>query len=388
MTSLLLVYALTLLLAALLSEWSRRTILSSAVLFLAAGFLTGSGALGFVSVDVDDPVVATVADLALFTILFSDGMKLDMLALRRHWRLPARALGVAMPLTAAVIAVAAHTVFPMPWLQALLLGVVLSPTDPVFAAAIVGRDEIPGKVRHLLNVESGVNDGLSLPFVLALTSLAGGTAFDAGHLILEPLGGLLFGVSVALVVGYGRRLSIFSVARSHEALLPFAVGLLIFAGAQALAVNEYLAAFAAGSVLASTSDVAKREFENVGERLSEVLKLAAVLLIASTVGDMETPGGPILGFAVFVLVVARTLPMLAALVGSGLRMPERLVAAYFGPRGFASLLYGLIVLRSGLVGGERLFLVVTTTVLLSIVLHSSTDVLVAQWFARRSATEP
>lgn len=108
-------------------------------------------------------------------------MRVGFKDLRSAWRLPGRALLFGLPLTLALTAVFAHYIVGLPWLESLLLGAILAPTDPVFAAAIVGREEVPGRLRHLLNVESGVNDGLALPFVLVLLALTGGVPPKEGN---------------------------------------------------------------------------------------------------------------------------------------------------------------------------------------------------------------
>ncbi|WP_431784443.1 cation:proton antiporter [Streptomyces chumphonensis] len=92
-TSLLLAFAVVLLLAVLVSSLAHRTILSTAALFLIAGFLLGPGVTDVVSVTPDSPIVATLAELALFAVLFTDGMRVGWLDLRSAWRLPGRALG-------------------------------------------------------------------------------------------------------------------------------------------------------------------------------------------------------------------------------------------------------------------------------------------------------
>ena len=166
-------FAITLLLAVLISELAGRSVLSTAVLFLFAGFVAGDGMLGLVPLQPDNPVVAQLAELALFSVLFTDGMRVGVRDLLSAWRLPGRALVLGMPLTFVGTAVLAHFVARLPWPEAFLIGAVLSPTDPVFAAAIVGRKEIPQRLRHLLNVESGLNDGLALPLVVALLAFIG-----------------------------------------------------------------------------------------------------------------------------------------------------------------------------------------------------------------------
>ena len=169
---LLLSFAVVLLIGVLISERASRTIISTAVLFLLAGFVLGEGVLGVLDIRSGHPLVETLAELALFSVLFTDGMRVGLPQLRSAWQLPGRALLLGLPLTLAATAVLAHYVVGLPWLESFLLGAVLAPTDPVFASAIVGREEVPGRLRHLLNVESGVNDGLALPIVLVLLASA------------------------------------------------------------------------------------------------------------------------------------------------------------------------------------------------------------------------
>ncbi len=167
----LLIFSITLLVAVLISGPASRSMLSTAVLFLIAGFVAGSGLFGWIRADASNPMVKQLASLALFSVLFTDGMRIGARDLASAWRLPGRALLLGMPLTMAVIALLAHTIVHLSWVESFILGAALSPTDPVFAAAIVGRDEIPGRLRHLLNVESGVNDGIALPFVIVLLNV-------------------------------------------------------------------------------------------------------------------------------------------------------------------------------------------------------------------------
>lgn len=146
--------------------------MSTALLFLVAGALIGPGGFGLVSISSDDSIVSLLADIALFTVLFTDGQRANLAALKENWSLSGRALGLGMPLTMIGIAVPAHYLIGLDWPTAFLIGAILSPTDPVFAAALVGRSDIPLRLRRLLNVESGLNDGLALPFVLIFLATA------------------------------------------------------------------------------------------------------------------------------------------------------------------------------------------------------------------------
>lgn len=384
MTDLLLLCFATLLLAGVLvSERANRTVLSTAVLFLVGGFVLGKGMLGVVDVQVGDPLVSRLAELALFSVLFTDGMRVGVADLRSAWRLPGRALLLGLPLTLAVTAVAAHYVAGLPWLQSFLLGAVLAPTDPVFAAAIVGREEVPRRLRHLLNVESGVNDGLALPVVLVLLSAAGGTS-TSGWYLAEEIGlGIVVGLVVPLVVLRLERLPFLQATKSLEPLLAVSIGLLVLAICTATGANLFLGAFTAGITLASVGPEFRHEFEVFGELITELLKLAAILVFGALITpsflfrEIAVSGWV---FALLALVVARPLALLVSFAGSDLPRRQQAAAMWFGPKGFASVVYGLLVLESGIAGSDEVFHLVALVIVLSILAHSSTDVLVARQF--------
>jgi NhaP-type Na+/H+ or K+/H+ antiporter len=168
-----LVFAFTLVTAVLISGLAARSVLSTAVLFLMVGFAAGGAAFDFIPLRPGDPVVERLVEITLFAVLFTDGMLVGFRDLIGARRLPGRAVLLGFPLTLGAVALLARFVAGIPWLPSLLLGAILAPTDPVFASALVGREEIPSRVRRLLNVESGLNDGLALPIVLILLGSAG-----------------------------------------------------------------------------------------------------------------------------------------------------------------------------------------------------------------------
>ncbi|GAA2173393.1 cation:proton antiporter [Arthrobacter parietis] len=374
-------FAVVLLMGVLISERASRTVISTAVLFLLAGFLLGQGMLGVITVESADPVVLILSELALFSVLFTDGMRVGVTDLRAAWRLPGRALVLGLPLTLVVTAVLAHYVAGLPWLESFLLGAVLSPTDPVFASAIVGRKEVPGRLRHLLNVESGINDGLALPIVLVLLAMAGGTEAGGWQLTEEILLGIVVGVAVPLLVLALERLPFLSAERHLEPLVTVSIGLLVLTICMATHANLFLGAFAAGVTIATVRPEFRDEFEQFGELVTELLKLAAILVF----GALITPSFlfqeiPLAGwlFAVLALVVARPLALLASFLGTNLPRGQRIAAMWFGPKGFASVVYGLLVLQSGIELADQLFHLAALAIVLSILAHSSTDVLIAK----------
>lgn len=379
----LLSFAALLMIGALVSEHARRTVLSTAVLFLLGGFILGDGMLGVLEVAPSDPLVDLLAQLALFSVLFTDGMRVAIADLRSAWRLPGRALLLGMPLTFAITAVLAHYVAGLPWLESLLLGAVLSPTDPVFAAAIVGRKEVPARLRHLLNVESGVNDGLALPAVLVLLGVLGGSTTSGWTLVEEIALGVLVGVAVPLVVVRLERLPFLKAAENLQALVALSVGLLVLAICLLTHANLYLGAFAAGITMASTGPELKEDFERFGELITELLKLAAILVFGALITPsflFQEIGLSGWAFAILVLVAVRPLALLVAFARSNLPRRERVAALWFGPKGFASVVYGMLVLRSGIPSADQIFHLVALVIVLSIIAHSSTDVAVARQF--------
>lgn len=381
--TLLLVFAAVLLLAVLVSSLAHRTVLSTAVLFLAAGFLLGPGVLNVVSLTSASPIVGQLATLALFAVLFTDGMRVGWHDLRSAWRLPGRALGWGLPLTLLVTALLAHYVAGLGWPEAFLVGAILAPTDPVFAAALVGNDKVPARLRHLLNVESGVNDGLALPFVMLFLAVAAGSDdLHLGALAWELTLGLVIGVGVPWFAIMLERTRFFSASTAYEPLNAVAIGLLVLALGQATHANLFIAAFAAGVTVATFGKRQRESFEHFGELIAEVLKLAALLVFGALISptflaDISWQGWV---FAPLALVVARPAALAVSFLGSRLSAKEQLAAMWFGPKGFASVVYVLVVLASGIPASDVVFHLVGLTVVLSILAHSSTDVLVARSF--------
>ncbi len=383
-----LVFAVVLLVGVLLSGLAHRSVLSTAVLFLLAGFLAGPGMMDLVTAGPRHQIVVSFAELALFVVLFTDGMRVALTELVSAWRLPGRALLLGLPVSLTLIALLAHYVAAIPWGESFLLGAILSPTDPVFAAAIVGREGVPARLRRLLNVESGLNDGLALPVVIALLALLGPSAVHWATL-LEELGlGVAIGIALPWAALKLEESRFFSPAARLEELFPFAIGLLVFALASVTHANLFLAAFAAGVTVATVSPEFKESFHRFGQLLSELLKLAAIFVFGALISPsvLEEIGVPGYLFALLTLFLARPFAVGIALAGSDISRREWAAAAWFGPKGFASVVYGLLVAQSGLVLADDLFHLVAVVVAASILLHSSTDVVVARQFEGRSRT--
>lgn len=386
---LLLCFAAVLLVSVLVSHVAHKTILSTAVIFLLAGFLLGDGVLGVISVTATDGTAFMLAELALFAVLFNDGMKVGIKDLAAAWKLPGRALAFGLPFTLLITAALAYFLTPLGIVESLLLGAVLAPTDPVFASALVGNKRVPHRLRHLLNVESGINDGLALPFVIILLSVAAGKGETPWAMVgKELLVGIVVGILVPLIAITIEKTRFFKASHEYEALNALAIGLLVFAISKATHGNLFLAAFAAGVTVATIGDSQKETFEEFGELISEVLKLAALLVFGALITPTFLGEISVLGwvFALAALFVARPIAIYLSFIGTEISGREQLAAAWFGPKGFASVVYGLLVLTYGLPDSDLLFHLIAVTVVLSILLHSSTDVVVAKWFDSPATT--
>lgn len=169
-----------LVLGALLSGLARRSLLSLTAVFVIAGFILGDGVTGALHFSPRSPFVSELATVALVVILFRDGLEVDGELLQSHWHLPFRKPVLAMPLTAVIVAAGTKLLTGLSWTESFLVGALLSPTDPVLSSSVVTNPRVPAVVRHSLNLESGLNDGLAgqrIPAGETIFNLAALTVF-------------------------------------------------------------------------------------------------------------------------------------------------------------------------------------------------------------------
>ena len=392
-----LVVGLLLLVASGLSGLAHGTVVSLSVLAVAAGM--GMDAVGLVDINPTDSAVVALIELALIFTLFSDGLIVERELLMGHKGPTVRALIFAMPATAALIALAGKLLFDeLSWPEAFLLGSVLAPTDPVITSAVVAAKEIPAKLRHVLNLESGLNDGLALPFVLFFIVLAaeGGSAGTEGLKLLgEAAVGVLIGVGLATVAGRAiDDMPGVGLSEKYEGVYALGVGLAAFGLADATIGNGLVATFTAGIALGIADRDTPAAFREFNESVSAVLQTVTFFVFGSLVVASGVPA-PAIGVAAlvgFTLFIARPVSILGALAGSSLPTMQRRFLAWFGPKGVASMLFALFVLKSDVPQADLIFQLASLVILASIVAHGLTDTLGARWMQRQlmageSATE-
>ncbi len=385
----LLAFSIALLIAVLLSGVAARTIFSTTILFLIAGMFLGSLHLPLVEdLTSSQPFLQQFVTLAMLAVLFPDGMEINLNELRRDWELPAKALLLGLPLTILIIAFFAHQFVGLYWYQALLVGAVLSPTDPVVAAAII-QPNVPPKLRNLINVESGLNDGLALPIILAILSIFGFRQPSLGSWVLEVLLGFAIGLLIPWLLSRVANFRQNLISNAYAPLFGFGVLLLLISTAYLLHANVFIAAYAGGIGFASFSPRYCKAFQSLGGPLAELMKLGAILLFGAFVSldFLRSITTTQIVFAILVLFLARPLAFLITLFRSSLPWRERATAAWFGPRGFASVVYALLIVSYGVDRSKNLFALISWVILFSIVLHSTTDQFFAHWIGEEHEEE-
>jgi NhaP-type Na+/H+ or K+/H+ antiporter len=390
------VLGLLLVAGALLSGLAKRSILSLAALFVVAGFALGNGATGVLRFDARSGFVSDLATVVLVVILFGDGLEVEGEFLRTQWRLPLRKLVVGMPITAAIVAVVAHLAVGLSWVEAFLLGALLSPTDPVLSSGVVTDTRVPAVIRHSLNLESGLNDGLALPAVLALASAldtAGGQHFVWWHFVLQDIGlGVVYGIGCGLIGSVlmprsGRDRSRTDVPDHQKALY----GLGIAFATYSVTVlpphgNGLIAVFVAAIVLGIRRPDLRHQFaEGIGE-IAEIAKLSIFAVFGSllTLHGLLTDGWAAVAVVAATFLLARPIAVWVALAGTRLDWATKAFMAWFGPRGVATIAFSLLILSRHIADGARIFNIAALVVFSSIVLHGLTDTPGANWIARRN----
>jgi NhaP-type Na+/H+ or K+/H+ antiporter len=374
--------------AAALSGLMRGTVLSISVLSVAAGLILAE--TGAIHIDGSDSAVVHLFLLALIVTLFSDGLFVERELLVVHWGPVVRALLIAMPLTLVLLALAAKLLFSeLSWAEAFLLGSVLSATDPVITSAVVTSKRVPASVRHALNLESGLNDGLALPFVLFFIILAspGG---DAGSEAAKLVGEAAFGALVGIVLGRaaGRlthHLPGGGIVRRYEGIYALGVGLLAYGIADVTIGNGLIAAFVCGISLAVAEHDIADDFVVFSENVSSILQVLTFFAFGGLIVATGYHGSVslLIGFIAFALVIARPVAISLSFVRVGLPRPHQAFIAWFGPKGVAGILFAELVLNSDVGQGEVIFETAAYVILASIVIHGLTDTLGASWIERR-----
>ncbi len=387
------VLGLLLIVGALASGLAQRSFLSLTALFVLTGFVLGPGGFGWVDFRASSGFVEDLAFAALIVILFRDGLEVEGEMLQRAWHLPARKLVLAMPITAGIVAYAAHALIGFSWTESFLVGALLSPTDPVLTSSIVTNPRVPRLIRHSLNLESGLNDGLALPAVLALLaalSVESGN-FVWWRFVIQDIGlgfvyGLACGWFASLLMPRAQRRPLEHSIPSHQKSL-FALGVAFATyGLTVLSPkgNGFIAVFVAAIVLGIRRPDLRVHFERRADEIVELVKLGIFLVFGSllTLHALTREGWTAIVFVAVVFLLARPIAVFLALLGTRTDRATRLFMGWFGPKGVATMTFALLVLDRNIPSGERIFDLVALVVFCSIIVHGLSDTPGANWIAR------
>ena len=364
----------------LLSRRLERTIVTAPIVFTLAGMLIFPSLQGILRAGFTANVALHVAEVGLVMLLFTDASRTDLNVLRSIRNLPARLLSTGMLLTIFLGTAAARLVFPhLSIWEAGILSAILAPTDAGLGAIIVNSPRVPMRIRQALNVEAGLNDGLSVPFLLFFIALAAakieGETTSLMQFIVEQLGfGALVGLAIGLpggwLLGLARRKE--WIAESFQQIAVVTLPLLCLVASEMVGASMFIAAFIAGLAVQIGFKDAGRHSVEFAEEWGQLLNLGVFFLFGMiAVRDWPQFGIASWLYALLSLTLVRMLPVAIALIGTRLSPASVVFMGWFGPRGLASIVLGLVYLEQEMhfPGEPTIRFAVTVTVLLSIFVH-------------------
>ena len=383
-----------LMVGSLLSGLARRSMLSLTALFVLAGFVLGNGATGVLHFKAGSGFVKDLATVALIVILFRDGLEVEGELLQRHWQLPLRKLVVAMPITAVIVALLARWLVGLTWSESFLLGALLSPTDPVLSSGVVTDPRVPSVVRHSLNLESGLNDGLALPAVLAFAAALepGRGHFVWWHFVLQDVGlgfafGIVCGLLASLLMPRSSSEHLDRPIPAHQkALYVLGVAFATY-GLTVLPPhgNGFIAVFVAAIVLGIRRPDLRRHFAERAQEVVEIVKLAIFAVFGSllTIHGLFADGWAAVAVVAATFLLARPLAIWLALAGTRISSVNKAFMAWFGPKGVATMAFSLLILARQVEAGARIFNIAALAVFASILVHGLSDTPGTNWMTSR-----
>lgn len=369
-----------------------RTVITAPMVFVAFGLLMGNVGFHVVDVDAESPFVHGIAELTLVLLLFTDAAHINLDHLRKDFGIPLRLLSIGLPLCILLGALAAIPLFPElgVW-QAVVLAVILAPTDAALGQAVVQSTLVPERIRSALEVESGLNDGIALPFLVFFVCLAVGPEHNSGNwlvytgkqLALGTLGGIAVGWSGAKVLAWGARTE--SISLPFQELFALGLSVFAFAGAELVGGNGFIAAFVGGLTLGNVNRNVCASLYEFAEAEGQLLTLLTFLFFGAAMLPEAIHSFSLHAviYAVLSLTVVRMIAVAVATAGLKLKPAAVGFLGWNGPRGVASILYALLILEEeGLPAGQELFNLTMIVVALSVLAHGVTAWPGVKWFSK------
>ena len=361
-----------------------RTWVSGPILFTIFGLLIGPLGLDLLSFKTDWETLRTLAELTLALVLFTDAAGADMDVLRKTEALPTRLLLIGLPLTILLgFGVGVLLFERLSLFEVALLATMLAPTDAALGKGVVTNEAVPNPVRQGLNVESGLNDGICVPILFVFLALATGKAGEGGPwklammLVAEEIGiGLAVGLVLTTMAGLLLKFAKGQQWLTHTWIQVPVVALALgcFAVAQFLGGSGFIAAFTGGLLFGVLAKQHREEFLRAAEGTGDTLALITWVIFGSAVVGQAVGhfSWLILLYAVLSLTLIRILPVFLVLTGLGVSTEGKLFMGWFGPRGLASIVFGVIVVNANLPNSGSIAMIVVCTIMLSILGHGIT----------------
>ena len=376
-----------------------RTWVSGPIIFTIFGLLIGPVGLDLLSFQTDRETIRTLAELTLALVLFIDAADADMGVLRKTKELPIRLLLIGLPLTILLgFGVGVLLVEKLSLIEVALLSTMLAPTDAALGKAVVTNEAVPNPVRQGLSVESGLNDGICVPILFVFLALATGKSGEEGPwqlaimLVAEEIGiglavGLVLTAMAGLLLKFAKRQGWLTHTWIQLPVVALALG--CFGVAQFLGGSGFIAAFSGGLLFGVLAKQARDEFLRAAEGIGDTLALITwVIFGAAVVGQAVGQfSWLILLYAVLSLTLIRMLPVFLSLTGTGMSTEGKLFVGWFGPRGLASIVFGVIVVDANLPNSGPIAMTVVCTIILSILGHGITANPWAKAFGARRRLE-
>lgn len=367
---------------ALISKRLARWWISMPVAMIAFGFIAGVDGFGLVAENPTSESVKLAAELTLALMLFHDAVRIDLRALRRGFRLPLRLLALGLPVMIVIGTLVARGMMPqLGWVGAALLATMLAPTDAALGEAVVSDRRIPVTVRQGLNVESGLNDGLSVPIFLVLLALAaepGGYATGAlvselarqigfgvlGGLLIGGVGGLLFRVAA----------SRHSVEKGWRRIAVLAIGVGCYVCAAVLGGSGFIGAFMGGVFFGLASEARSASDNSLTGYLGTFFDAVSFLLLGAVLLPLalSVAGWMEFLYAIVSLVLLRLVSVVVAMLRTGAKWPTIAFMGWFGPRGLATVVFTVLLLDEVIPNGDAIASVAILCVVLSALAHGIT----------------
>jgi NhaP-type Na+/H+ or K+/H+ antiporter len=378
----------------LASRRLERTVVTAPIVFTVAGMLMFPSLAGILKAGGTPNILLQVAEIGLVLLLFTDASRTDLRVLHSIRNLPARLLSTGMLLTIFLGAVVGKFVFPQLsiW-ECGILSAILAPTDAGLGQVVVTSARVPVRIRQALNVEAGLNDGLSVPFLLLFAALSvahvRGPALSLVHFVVEQLG---FGVLVGLVIGLPGGWLLDVAYRARWMAGPFrqigvvTLPLLCLVVSDMTGASMFIASFVAGLAVQVRFKQAGTHSVEFAEEWGQFVNLGVFFLFGmAVVRDWPRLTMASWGYAILSLTVVRMLPVALALIGTHLNAASVVFMGWFGPRGLSSIVLGLVYLEQQIhmPGEHPLRYAITATVVLSIFAHGLTAVPGMELYARR-----